>query len=147
MPWQLIANITATPAIHFSSYTLKREDLFNGILDYFPGNDLNAALTTEFAGNHRLGTSLEIGIGRMQVGDSQIIVDIPNWYYENITRSEEDFFADDKQYFWVQGELRFRTQKSITYGMEIGWQHIRSQDTEGSRDRFTIRFSVYQLPL
>ena len=93
-------NIRLIPAATVVSRMLKREDSFNGILDYFPGTMVQVQLGIEFPRMPMGAYSCSFGSDVYTTRDNEIYK--PNnttFYYDLITAPDELFFDTDYRCF------------------------------------------------
>ncbi|PIS31143.1 MAG: hypothetical protein COT43_00265 [Candidatus Marinimicrobia bacterium CG08_land_8_20_14_0_20_45_22] len=107
------------PKVYYSSATYKRTDLFNGILQYFPSETVGWSIEQTFPGSERFDLSLSAGNDSKRCRKSTVYTERTDWYYWQITVSEQEFYETDADQFWYQVKMTFYTQNDLIYYLSV----------------------------
>ncbi|MCG2716468.1 MAG: hypothetical protein L6422_09380 [Candidatus Marinimicrobia bacterium] len=139
-----------SPCLYVSSHTLKRTDKFNGILDYFPGTAIGAEIRTTFPLIKGNSGQINFGTDRMIVSESTVLLPREvGFYYQTVTRFDEDYFETEFQDFRINSRIAFGKQKRVI--LEADYHHIvpigTSNFDKKNRDLLSLVLSFEQLGL
>ncbi|MBN2280161.1 MAG: hypothetical protein JXQ65_06250 [Candidatus Marinimicrobia bacterium] len=127
-------HLAMVPKLFGSSQFLKREDKFNGILDYFPSGTWGGSLEIEYTGFSKLNQSLEPGYSMTKIGDKKIFAYNTGWYYNQVTAEEEIFYGTDRLTYWLKYAVSYRFKNNRYILVDIRYQFSDQADNGYFKD-------------
>ncbi len=134
------------PQIYFTSTTYKKADFYNGTLLYYPVNW--AGYSQNFTLRNAHGSLIELtgGFQLSRSGNAQIYFERQDWYYQQITAREIDYYLQDQSIAW--GELHCRLKGRGNSFFHGSLQYRLTQPATGGspifhkREQFVFNFSI-----
>jgi len=123
-------HITFTPKAFGSSQFLKREDKFNGVLDYFPSTSFGGSLGIELVNYSKINQNMSVGYSTTKIGDSEIFAENTGWYYNEITAVEEIYYGTDSYTYWIDYHLNFQFKENRFVIFDIKYQSWNPVDND-----------------
>ena len=124
-----------SPSAEMTSRMLKREDTFNGILDYFPGTLWKYHLLLDTPDHGHVDFKLGMGLDKYFVGNDEIF--LPNnvgFYYQSITAKDELYYGTDYTSFRFMEMLSFGQKRR--YSIELEYMRIMPGNSEFFNNNF-----------
>lgn len=132
------------PRVYYSSATYKRTDLFNGILQYFPSEIIGWSIEQKFPGNGKFDLSLSVGSDTKHCLKSTVFTERTDWYYQQITILEQEFYETDADQFWYQAKMTVHTKNDLKYSLSIKAAFITplNEETYKSTNRNSLTVNL-----
>jgi len=108
-----------SPSAEITTRMLKREDTFNGILDYFPGTLWKYYLLIDTPDRGYVDFKLGFGLDVYSAGETEVF--IPNnvgFYYRSVTAIDELYYSTDYTTFRFSEMLSFGQKRRYSIGLE-----------------------------
>lgn len=131
------------PALEMTSKLLKREDSFNGILDYFPGTLWRGYLMLDIPEHARLDFATGIGFDSYFAGKS-VVYEPPTsgFYYQTVTVVDQQYYGTDFTAFRLFEKLTFGRKRRFFLELEYLRTVPREVRTFKYREQVQMRFAV-----
>lgn len=137
-----------SPSAEITSRMLKREDTFNGILDYFPGTLWKYHLLVDTPDRGYVDFKFGVGFDKYFVGNDEIF--LPNnvgFYYQSITANDELYYGTDYTSFRFTEMLSFGQKRR--YSLELEYLRLIPGDSQyfnySFREQLQLNFIVEDL--
>ncbi|MCF7740217.1 MAG: hypothetical protein K9N00_00345 [Candidatus Marinimicrobia bacterium] len=112
------------PSVYGASQYLKREDKFNGILDYYPATIYGGSLKFQFFQYKGVLSSLEMGTSFLESGNTEMFTDRIGWYFNQITAPEAEYYQSNKIRPWASAEVRWNYNPNLDFLLKIQYGQI-----------------------
>ncbi|MBU1633326.1 hypothetical protein KJ762_02315 [bacterium] len=137
-----------SPSVGMTSQMLKREDTFNGILDYFPGTLWKYYLLIDTPDRGYIDFKLGLGLDVYTAGEAEVF--IPNnvgFYYRSVTAIDELYYGLDYTAFRFAEALSFGQKRR--YSVELEYLRLIPGNSQffnyTFRDQLQLNFIVEDL--
>jgi len=108
-----------SPSAEITSQMLKREDTFNGILDYFPGTLWKYYLLIDTPDRGYVDFKLGVGLDVYIAGEAEVFVPKNvEFYYQSVTAIDELYFGTDYTAFRFAEALSFGQKRRYSIELE-----------------------------
>ncbi|MEA3296195.1 MAG: hypothetical protein U9Q27_03605 [Patescibacteria group bacterium] len=128
--------------IFYSIDRLKRIDKFTGILQYFPTSSLKATIDIDYAISSKLNSNIYFSLKSVTPNDNIIYDDLTGWYYNSITKEEEQYYLAYYDVYTIKMNTSFRLNNSIIYIIEGKYSYVSHNDDKknslDNRNYFSI---------
>jgi len=137
-----------SPSAEMTSRMLKREDTFNGILDYFPGTLWKYHLLLDTPDHGHVDFKLGVGLDVYSAGETEVF--IPNnvgFYYRSVTAIDELYYGLNYMAFRFAEVLSFGQNRR--YSLELEYLRLIPGDSQyfnyTFREHLQLNFIVEDL--
>ena len=117
--------LSVNPNIYGSSQYLKREDQFNGILEYYPATTFGGSCDLSWKG--KILIELQPGYEAEKLDDVEIFSERTEWYYTQVTEMEQQYYGSDKTRIWLNSKitLPFKNNKNLIF--TANYNHLTAE--------------------
>ena len=126
----------------YSIDRLKRVDKFTGILQYFPSSSLKATIDIDYIMSNKLNSNIYFSLKSFTPDDDIIYDDLTSWYYNSITKEEEQYFSAYYDVYTVKMNILFKSNRLNNYIVEGKYSYISHKDNQNNsldnRNYFSI---------
>lgn len=132
-----------SPMLEMASKLLKREDSFNGILDYFPGTLWRGNLLLDSPDRSRVNFTTGVGFSGYFVGKSVVYEPSSSgFYYQTVTAVDQQYYGTDFRALRLSENLTFGKKRRFSLELEYLRMVPRNAETFESREQVQMRFTV-----
>ena len=142
----LFENLDFNPTFYFSSQFLERIDKFNGILEYFPSQTLGASFESNYTISDKIQVGLAGGMEKFDVKGYKIYMEKVEWYYNEITKFEQEYQKSDKKSMWINTFVKYNINNLNAVKLNVKYNQLSTENHgyyEGfNRNGFYVSFKL-----